>query len=103
MPRPPGFGGIRCLRRAVRGSHGSIAPVIAGEVEAVGDGGGMDVDLWATYLAAWLKEQRADRDTAVLDLNREMMIRNALPLMAPVQAGWWENATAQGEVWKAQG
>lgn len=61
------------------------------------------MDLWATYLAAWLREQRAGRDTAVLDLNREMMIRNALPLMAPVQPGWWENAAAQAEVWKAQG
>ena len=58
---------------------------------------------WAPYLAAWLKDQRGDRSTAVLALNREMLLRNALPILAVIQPGWWDNQSEQAAVWKGLG
>jgi hypothetical protein len=62
-----------------------------------------DVNHWVIYLAAWLKDQRGDRSTAVLDLNREMLLRNALLIMAVMQPSWWDNQSEQATVWKGQG
>lgn len=58
---------------------------------------------WETYLTAWLKDQRRDRSVAVLDLNREMLLRNALPIMAVMQPNWWDNQSEQAAVWKGLG
>lgn len=58
---------------------------------------------WATYLAAWLRDQRGDRSTAILDLNGEMLLRNALPIMAVIQPSWWDNQSEQAAVWRGLG
>lgn len=58
---------------------------------------------WQTLLGAWLRAQRADRDELILDLNREMILRNALPLSAVWNIGWWTADSEHAEIWRARG
>ncbi|MHB8646753.1 MAG: hypothetical protein ACYDAR_13265 [Thermomicrobiales bacterium] len=60
-------------------------------------------DDWQSLMQAWLKDQPDHRDRITLDLNRDIILRNALPFTAPIDAHWWGNQTAQAETWHGQG
>jgi hypothetical protein len=60
-------------------------------------------DEWQTLLGAWLREQRPDREEITLDLNKEMIIRNALPIGAVWDPNWWTADAEHAHAWRAHG
>jgi hypothetical protein len=60
-------------------------------------------DEWQTLLGAWLREQRPDREEITLDLNKEMILRNALPLGAVWDGNWWGADAEHADAWRAHG
>lgn len=60
-------------------------------------------DDWQTLLSAWLRAQRADCEEVTLDLNKEMILRNALPLGAVWNIGWWTAESGHADTWRTQG
>lgn len=60
-------------------------------------------DDWKHLLAAWLKAQDGQSAETVLDLNKEMILRNALPFGAVWDLNWWTADGEHADTWRAQG